>query len=154
MAKLLGEGSRCPVVVSAVGLDSSSGTSRPGESKGKGTEAVPFAGETKSALAMPSRTGGSHDKATRAGTDPLCELRRSMQKKCDVVRVALLQHTRERSATCRGRLLRVSSRSFVRGATIDKRSCDDHAMISVPAKGGKRQRGRKICPEMREAQCI
>ena len=82
MATMLAEGSRCSVVVSAVGLDSSSGTSRPGDSKGKGTEAVPSAGETKSALAMPSRTGGSQDKATGTGTDPLCELRRSMQKQC------------------------------------------------------------------------
>jgi hypothetical protein len=79
MVTMLAEGSIYPAGVPAVGLDSLSGTSRPGDSKGRGTEAVPSGGESKSALAMPSRTGGLQDKATRTGTDPLCELRRSRQ---------------------------------------------------------------------------
>jgi hypothetical protein len=54
----------------------------------------------------------------------------------DVVRVALLQQTRGRNATCRGRLLRVSS--FVCWV---RRSSS--LMISVPAKGGMQRRGRK-----------
>jgi hypothetical protein len=49
----------------------------------------------------------------------------------DVVRVALLQQTRERNATCRGRLLRVSS-PFVCGA---RRSTTEYGSALLPKEG-------------------